>query len=112
MRLVHASLLAFGSLLLLLPLLWFRPHTATQVVCVDKAKLTGLFIRQLAEHQVKASEVDLRSKAFKKALDASLSAYADNHRAVIVECHAALAGAKDVTKRLIPLIAERTRRRA
>jgi type-F conjugative transfer system protein TrbI len=67
------------------------------VVCFDKEKVTGEFIRQLAVHHASESQVKSRTLQFKNRLQTSLAAYSKKHAVVIVDTKSQLAGAADIT---------------
>ena len=91
-------------------LLWFmRPEPS--VVTFDYQRVRGQFIQQLALHQVSDADVKSKNIRFKQSIQSVQTAYAQQHHVMILSHAQVLAGGKDVTELLMPLIATAMRGR-
>ena len=89
---------------LVLLMLW-EIHFTPAVVTFDFKRVRGQFIRQLAEHQINNKDVRAKSQLFHQKIQGVLETYAKQKHVMILERQQVLAGGKDITDALIPLIA-------
>lgn len=83
-----------------------------RVVLFNKEALQGQLIRQLAEHQATAVQVELATRRFNDSLGQLLTSYAKHHGVVILERKIAFAGGTDITSKLTAELSELMRKKS
>lgn len=82
------------------------------IVLFNKEALQGQLIRQLAEHQATAAQVELATSRFNDSLSQLLTSYAKRHGVVILERKIAFAGGTDITSKLTAELSELMRKKS
>lgn len=79
-------------------------HSKPSVVSVDRARIRGQFIEQLAHHAASPDRVRKASIRFNQKLHAVLEDYAVHAHVLIIDRSFVLAGSVDVTQDIITLL--------
>lgn len=103
---VGAGLLVLVLILLCVTLL----HTNRTVATLDIKAIEGQFIRQLAEKSLTQNQIASANQRFQVALKVSLSRLAAKYQVVLLPKEAVLAGARDMTPALLPMLASAMRK--
>lgn len=69
----------------------------SKVVVLDKDCLISAFVRQLSAHNASDRLLRLKTNAFRDAMLQSMTAYAQNNKALVVDKKQTLAGGVDIT---------------
>lgn len=109
MRRVNASIfygcmsaVSVASLLLSL-----STHLANPaLVTFDKARVLGLFVRQLSTRTLSDKHIAQTTSHFNDALQRSINAYAARHHVVIVQRSNVTAGGRDITDDIVQALSE------
>ncbi|WP_131784015.1 TrbI F-type domain-containing protein [Legionella gresilensis] len=96
MRLISLAALAFLVITITaIPFYGLSPRET--LVFLNKEKIEGQFIRQLAELNAAEAQVRRTTRRFNSALNQVLNAYASRHHVIIIERKLMLAGGLDIT---------------
>lgn len=109
MRRVNASIfygcmsaISVASLLLSL-----NAYLATPaLVTFDKARVLGLFVRQLSARTLSDEHIAQTTNHFNDALQHSINAYAARHHVVIMQRSNVMAGGRDITDDIVQMLSQ------
>lgn len=84
--------------------LFYLSQPRVSLVYFDKQETEGLLIRQLAEAKATPEQVARITHRFHESLQKALSDYAMQKGVVVLERHAVIAGAKDITPDVMEVV--------
>lgn len=96
------SAVSVASLLLSLSTHFANPS----IVTFDKARVLGLFVRQLSARTLSDKHIAQTTSHFNGALQRSISTYAARHHVVIVQRSNVLAGGRDITDDIVQALSQ------
>lgn len=100
------AFLGFGLFIAVMSVSHLTCQAKPRVVCFDKQKMQGQWIRQLAQHKASIWQTSQLTQQFKVALEKTLKDYSEKEQVMIIECAPVLAGANEITEQIAEHIAE------
>ncbi|MDP3704457.1 MAG: TrbI F-type domain-containing protein [Legionellaceae bacterium] len=90
-------------------LVWIMMNThyalKPEVVTMDKQAVVARFVGQLSQLTLTDAELTEKTTRFGQALKSALNDYANGHHVIILDESAVLAGRRDVTPKILGLVA-------